>query len=320
MLQFAAQFGPVNLVQVLTPLALPTLTGASHSHIGLWLLLRHARTSDIGDAALLRAAARALAGAPKDTLQSFKGMALDGGKPLRQPASEVEQEIAKKLKDPPRTKIANLPGMRGLITAGEATGSADTLFGDFIRNDLTNEQIDAAFRATLRICAHNMLQHETQYAKFGWSHCLTLPQAACGLSNFNIDRKLALAATLVWTTAYRSVMSDRALNMDWQPAKLEGSASLIEALKTSPAAAAARVWYADPNEFAQVKQTLATQASIRTDQHLIKYTRACLDMISFDPDQEKLYLAAAAHLCAVWVKERPEAAIKNGLFKDKKGM
>lgn len=35
MLQFASQFGTSNLVQVLTPLALPTLTGASHSHIGL---------------------------------------------------------------------------------------------------------------------------------------------------------------------------------------------------------------------------------------------------------------------------------------------
>lgn len=318
MLQYAAQFGIANLVQVLTPLALPTLTGASHSHIGLWLLLRHGRPSNTADPALLRAAARSLAAAPKDQLRSFKGMAIDGGKPLKQSAAEIEQEITKKLKDAPRKTTAGLPGMKGLFNAGEATGNADTLFGDFITHDLSNEQIDAAFRASLRICAHNMLQHKPNFAKFGWSHCLTLPQAAFGLSSFGIVRKLALASTLVWTTAYRSVMSDHALDMAWQPTKLEGSASLIEALKTSPAAAAARVWYADPSEYPDVKQTLATQASIRSDQHLIKYTRACIDMVSFDPEQERLYLAAAAHLCGVWVKDQPEAEIKNALLKGRK--
>lgn len=155
-----------------------------------------------------------------------------------------------------------------------------------------------------------MLQHDATFAKFGWSHCLTLPQAACGLSSLNLDRKLALAATLVWTTAYRSVLSDRDLDFGWAPAPLAGSPSLTEALETSPTAAAARVWHAEPAERPLVKQALATRASIRTDQHLIKYTRACLDMISFDPEYEHLYLAAAAHLCGLWVKEQPEAAIK----------
>ncbi len=202
--------------------------------------------------------------------------------------------------------------MRGLITSGEATGNADALFADFIRHDLSNEQIDAAFRL-LRIYAHSMLQHDTSFAKFGWSHCLTLPQAACGLSSLNLNRKLALAATLVWTTAYRSVLTNRDLDFAWAPEKLAGSASVLESLQTSPTAAAARVWHADPSERSAIKQTLATQASIRTDQHLIKYTRACLDMVSFDPEHEQLYLAAAAHLSSVWVKEQPAAQIKSGL-------
>ena len=85
----------------------------------------------------------------------------------------------------------------------------------------------------------------------------------------------------------------------------------MEALETSPTVAAARVWHADPSERPAIKQLLATQASIRTDQHLIKYTRACLDMVSFAP--EHLYLAAAAHLCSVWVKEHPTAQIKSKL-------
>lgn len=314
MLQFAAQFGTARLVQLLTPLALPTLTGASHSHIGLWLLLRHARASDVGDAALLRAATRSLSRNPASQLKSFSAMSLESSKTLKQTPDEVEKEILAKLTAPPR-KTGSLGGMQALFTAGEATGNADTLFTDFLRHDLTNEQIDAAFRAVLRVCAHSMLQHNTQHAKFGWSHCLTLPQAACGLSSLNIDRKLALACSLVWITSYRSVLSDRDLDFNWMPAKLDGSASVIEALQTSPTVAASRVWHADPVEYPQIKQTLATQASIRTDQHLIKYTRACLDMISFDPKHEHLYLAAAAHLCGVWVKERPEANLKNDLLK-----
>lgn len=316
-LQYAAQYGAASLVQLLSPHALPTLTGASHSHIGLWLMLRHGRTSDNGDAALMRAAARALAGGPKSRLKSFSGMDIEGNKPLAQDPAQIEKDIFTKLLAPTRGKQA-YGSMNTLVSAGEATGNPDRLFGEFIKYDLTNEQMDAAFRAILRICAHNMLQHDRQFAKFGWSHCLTLPQAACGLSSLNMNRKLALATALVWITAYRSVLSDHDLDSKWTPEKLKGSASLKEALQTSPNAAAARVWHAEADELPQIKQTLATQASIRTDQHLIKYTRACLDMVSFDPQFEKLYLAAAAHLCGLWVKETPEAKTKESLFRDGK--
>ena len=282
MLQIAAQFGTASLVHLLTPLALPTLTGASHSHIGLWLLLRHGRAGEAGDAALLRAAARRIAADPKGQLSSFSGMAIAGSKPLNQPAFEIEKEIFAKLSDPPRGELGT-PSLRPLLEAGEATGNADRLFGDFITHDLTSEQMDAAFRAVLRVCAHSMLQDDISHAKFGWSHCLTLPQAACGLSSLNMDRKLALAATLVWITAYRSVLSTRRLDFTWAPEKSAEPISVVEALHTSPTVAAARVWHAEASELPLIMRTLATQASIRNDQHLVKYTRACFDMGSFDP-------------------------------------
>src|SRR6516165_2956521 len=77
-LQIAEQFGTSSLVSLLTPIALPTLTGASHSHIGLWLLLRHGDPAGISDAALLRNAARAIASRPNDRMKSFSGMAIAG--------------------------------------------------------------------------------------------------------------------------------------------------------------------------------------------------------------------------------------------------
>lgn len=313
-LQIASQFGTASLVNLLTPLALPTLTGASHSHIGLWLLLRHGTAaSEARDAALLRAAVRRIAAEPNLQLSSFGGMSIADTEPLRQESRDIEQEILQKLANPPKGK-AGTASLRPLLQAGERTGNPDALFGDFIRHALTHEQMDAAFRAVLRVCAHSMLQDELSQAKFGWSHCLTLPQAACGLASFNIDRKLALAATLVWITSYRSILSRRQLDFEWIPARLEESTSLSEALHASPATAASRVWHADPAELPMVMRTLATEASIRNDQHLVKYTRDCFDMGSFDPLYKQLYLAAAAHLCALWIQEQPRERIEQMLL------
>lgn len=312
-LQIANQFGTASLVQLLTPLALPTLTGASHSHIGLWLLLRHGAASDVGGAALLRAGVRQLASKPELQLRSFSGMAVSGGTPLKMTGAQIEREILAKLTDPPKGEHKS-NSMFSLFELGEKTGNADTLFGDFIRHDLSNEQIDAAFRAVLRVCAHSMLQDDVGDAKFGWSHCLTLPQAACGLSSLNLDRKLALASTLVWIVAYRSVRSRIALDFDWAPERLDHTISLDEALHTSPRVAAARVWHADEAELPEVVVALATQASIRNDQHLAKYTRACLDLGGFDPTHRRLYLAGAAHLGALWIGERPADKILDHLM------
>jgi hypothetical protein len=140
-----------------------------------------------------------------------------------------------------------------------------------------------------------------------------LPQAACGLASLNADRKLALAASLVWTTAYRSVLSDRGIDPHWEPAKAQ-DVSVKEALQTSPQMAAARVWWATDEELPAIRRTLASEASIRNDIHLVKYTRACFDMGAFDPVHARLYLSAAAFLSAVWIAEYPRDTIQDRLL------
>jgi hypothetical protein len=314
-LSVALQFGTKSLVNLLTPLALPTLTGASHSHIGLWLLLRHAEPAGVENASLLRAAARALAADPTGQMKSFQGMSIEGTQRLKTPPDQVCEEILDKLADPAKGTLGG-ESIRELVEAGEKTGNVDSLFGDFIGHDLSEPQIDAAFRAVLRVSAHSMLQHDLEQAKFGWSHCLTLPQAAFGLSGLTTDRKQALAAALVWVTAYRSVLSDRALDLGWHPHPIK-DASVLEALQTSPAAAVSRVWHATDGELSAIRRILASEASIRNDIHLVKYTRACLDMGTFDPEHARLYLAAAAHLCAAWMAESPRATIAETLLVDR---
>jgi hypothetical protein len=311
-LSIASQFGTKSLVNLLTPLALPTLTGASHSHIGLWLLLRHAEPAGVENASLLRASARALAADPTGQMKSFQGMSIEGTRHLKTPPEQVCEEILDKLADPAKGTLCG-QSIRELVEAGEKTGNVDTLFGDFIRHDLSQPQIDAAFRAVLRVSAHSMLQDDLDQAKFGWSHCLNLPQSAFGLSSVTTNRRLALAAALVWIVAYRSVLSDRALDLGWHPQPIK-DASVLEALQTSPAAAASRVWQAPDRELSAIRRILATEASIRNDVHLVKYTRACLDMGAFDPEHVRLYLAAAAHLCAVWMAEAPRGTITEALL------
>ena len=90
--------------------------------------------------------------------------------------------------------------------------------------------------------------------------------------------------------------------------------SIHDALHDSPRTAAARVWHATTEELPEVRRALATQASIRNDIHLVKCTRACFDMGSFDPEHARLYLAGAAHLCALWIGECPRETILNNLL------
>ena len=77
------------------------------------------------------------------------------------------------------------------------------------------------------------------------------------------------------------------------------------------------MWHAPDGELAAIRRILATKASIRNNIHLVKYTRACLDMGTFDPEHVRLYLAATAHLCAPWMAEVPRATITAALLVDR---
>lgn len=312
MLTAAEQFGPGLIVHWLTPLALPTLTSATHAHIGLWLVARHAPAFDGASVALLRAAARALGADPRAQLGSVSGAPPAGNKPVGDPPAELEARAFRGLLDVPKAR-AEGNGLRELLLAGERGGHAASRFGDLLQGAMSDDQIEAAFRGLLRASARSMLQDDVREAKFGWTHCLTLPQAACGLASLHAASKLGLTASLVWVTAFRAVLGTRSLDPAWNPPKV-AEASLLEALSTSPSTAAGRVWHAPEDELDDVRRVLASEASIRNDQHLVKYVRACFDMGALDPGAVRLYLAAAAHLCAVWIAECPRDGIEEHLL------
>jgi hypothetical protein len=257
---------------------------------------------------MLRAAVRGVAAEPKLRLKSFSGMErICGGKPLSKSAAEIQADIFEKLKDPPRAPTAKSGGMRGLFEGGESADVADIVFRDFVQHELNDQQIDAAFRALLRITAYQMLLDDIHNAKYGWTHCMTLPQAALGLASIHMERKLALATSLCWCACYRSVEGKAAMDFTYNPEPV--AIGLHEALHSGHDVAAARFWDSSDEEIPEMVRLLATEASIRNDQHHAKYTRACFEMCGFDPQYKRLYLAAAARLAGLWVTEVPREKI-----------
>lgn len=130
---------------------------------------------------------------------------------------------------------------------------------------------DDAARAVLRVAARSMLEESPEHAPYGWTHCLTMPQAVLALAPTSPapDRMLAVAATHV--AGFRTALAGGPLP------------------RTGP-----------PVTATIDRTALATAAATSHDAHVVKYVLACLDAAAFDPGAEALYLAAGQHLLDVW--------------------
>src|ERR1035438_1423028 len=82
---------------------------------------------------------------------------------------------------------------------------------------------------------------------------------------------------------------------------------LKEALVHSPRAAASVAWFTRQDERPRIEQTIATEAAIRNDAHLVKYTWACLDAAAQDPTHAPLFHAAARNRLMA-IREKPATA------------
>jgi hypothetical protein len=156
-----------------------------------------------------------------------------------------------------------------------------------------------ARRELLRVAAWSMLQDDPAHAPYGWSHCLTMPQATLGIAPAasRPDRAIAVAATYV--LGFRSTIGACTLEPTWAPEPVAGL-DVETFADAGPQAAAATVWHADDASIGPLVRRLATNAAAHHDAHLAKYTLACIDATRDDPGAGRLYLAAAAHLAGVW--------------------
>ena len=292
--------GLQELLDSITDLTLRTLTGAAHTHIGLMMMARMSGEAGHSALGLARSGVRALAQAPGLNLKCVS---------THRTLKDPETELAAILRAVPMVSPLG-PGMVAMMQAAEQAGLPDALLGDALLSNSDEGQCENALRTACRIAALSMLEDDPEPAKYYWTHCLTLPHAAWALTRFLPGRPFAAEAAhtaAAWVVAIRASHGNG--NLKPSPEFEDIDMDLTEALARSPRAAASAAWFTTEDERPQVERTLAAEAAIRNDAHLVKYTWACLDSAAQDPEHAPLYHAAAAYLCSIWCMEQPRTEI-----------
>jgi len=269
-----------------------SLAAAAHASILLYLLPRVAGDDRLGS--LLRGPARELARHPDWHLRWFEDPDPD------QPASP---NLVAALLDVPVLGVPGSDFIFPIMSQAEDSGIAPKLLGG-----LTSAEPSAARKDLSRVAALSMLQEPADYAPYGWSHCLTMPQAVIALAGDGIPPRTAVAVAATHVVGFRAALGHNELRPDYEPDR-RAAVGIAEAIDEGREHAASVAWHAADDEINEIETELATRAALHHDAHLAKYTQACFDAAHADPDQRRLYLAAAASLSSCWA-QRPA----DGLF------
>ena len=155
---------------------------------------------------------------------------------------------------------------------------------------LRSMTVDDARRVLLRVAAQSMLQDNRDAAPYGWTHCLTMPQAVLVAADHGADPDLAVGIAATYVLGFRATQGRVRLDPAWTPAR---------------DSAAGRAWFASGDQVPALVDELVAYGAIHSDAHVAKYTLACLDATDADPDAGRLFLAAAAHLHEWWGPATP---------------
>ncbi len=294
---------PARLASLLGPSVVTSLGAAAHGGILLYLLARD--PAGAVDGRIIRGALRDIGRHPDWRLSWFAdpdlsadAADLDGGHP---PGATPDSLVAA-LADVPLLGVPGSTFIYPIMNQAEASGTAADVLAPLLDRALGDADGEAAVwaaRAGLaRIAAWSMLQEGPEYAPYGWSHCLTMPQAVSALAGA-VDPKVAVAVAATHVVGFRSALGLRPLDPAWQPHGLVLD-DVVDAIGESRDAAASTVWHVPPDALGGIVADLATNAAGHGDAHLVKYTLACFDAATADPDARHLYLAAAASLAAWW--------------------
>ena len=275
-----------DLAPLLADAIVPSLAAAAHGSIFLFQMPRVAPRGEL-TAELLRPLAREVARNSEWQLRWFDERHTEGtGSP---------EALFSAFQATPRLGIPGSDFIYPLMSQAEREGVAARLLGE-----VTTLDVGAAARVTLRAAALSMLQEPGDHAAYGWSHCLTMPQAVLGIARWCADPTMAIAVAATYVVGFRAALAVRPLDARWVPD--DPGISVVTALETDPEQAAAAVWHAPVEQLGAVVTLLATRASTHHDAHLVKYTLACLDAAHAHPEDARLYLSAGASLHGWWTE------------------
>jgi hypothetical protein len=282
---------PVELTELLGRAVLPNLAAAAHAPIFLYHLPRVAPRGE-ATAELLRPLARELARYPGLGIEWLRERPATGGSP-----AALEEALC----GVPALGVPDSTFIFPLMHQVDRTGVAR----DLLAVPAAGVAPAPAARVLLRAAARAMLLADPDHAPYGWSHCLTMPQAALGVAAYGADAQLAVDVAGTFVVGFLAALATEPV-----PATVELSApagTFAEAVLAGRAEAAGWVLDAPAEAVPAVRTALVTRACAHRDAHLVKYTLACLDAGHADPGAARLYLAAAASLLAFWEALTPTA-------------
>ncbi len=248
----------------------PRLGAAAHAPILLAALPRVAdRVAGVGG--LLRAPLRAVAASNERLTWQREAAAAARSAASTDPGQALFDALA----SPPRLKASS--SIAPTVLAVERSGDAARR----LAGPLQTLSLQQAECVLLRVAAMSMLQDDPAHAPYGWTHCLTLPQALLANADAAADPRALIAVAATQVLAFRATLGKTTLVAD-APVPAPGA------------------------DIASLTTLLTTRAALHPDAHLAKYTLACFDATARDPAAAPLFLAAAARLGAWW-EERAKA-------------
>lgn len=238
----------------------PALSAAAHVPIGLHLLTRVA--DGALPASLLRGPLRELARHPDRQLTWFESPTWSA------PSSADGSPLEERLRSVPFLGRPGSDFIHPLMDQAERSGTAAAAIGPSLGDD-----VDAVRRTLLRAAAWSMLHDDPAHAPYGWTHCLTLPQAVLSLAPDALDPAIAIAVAGTHVVGFRAALGRAELG------SLDDAAGGLDEVDLAPSMRA---------------------ASTHPDAHLAKYVLACAHAGEDDPAWRATYHRAAAHLVAWW--------------------
>jgi hypothetical protein len=279
---------PGELRRLLAPAVLDRLAAAAHAPIFLFHLPRVSPRGEI-TGELLRGLARELGRNPEWRVQWLQA-ATDRADA---PAEAMFDALAAV---PVGSTVEATPFIYPTMHQVDSDGSAAALLAPVTGGADVAER----GRTVLRAAAWSMLLEPGDHAPYGWSHCLTMPQAVLGVADTVADPGTALAIAATYVVGFRARLASYALEPTF--AGEDPSLGIGDAIDAGPRVASAAVWYAASDARPEIEMELATRASTHADAHLAKYTIACFDAAADDPTHRRLYLSAAASLAGWWAQ------------------
>ncbi len=273
-----------ELVSSVADLIVARTSAAGHGSIFLWLLPR-VLAMDPAASTMVRPLVREIARRPDWELTWMTDST----------AGTPTHDLMQRLLDVPSPGDPGSNFIHPTMSLVERSGLAARLLGPAV----AGLELGEARRDLLRVAAMSMLQDDAANAPYGWSHALTLPQAALGVAPACADPRRAVAVAATFALGFRATQAAVALDPIWAPER--PTADQIDGfLDAGPDAAAATVWHADSADLPGLMRRVATHAATHPDAHLAKYTVACLDAARDDPGAGRLFASAAAFLAGWW--------------------